>query len=258
MCTDLNFSLDEIAVKKVLNYPNRPTLVFLHDSLGCIELWRDFPEKVAERTECNLIIYDRQGYGQSPPFSYSKRDNNYMELEADILHELLDFWDIDDAILFGHSDGGSIALMAAAKYPESILGIITEGAHIFVEDITISGIKEVIKRYEKTDLKKKLAKYHGDKTDDMFWAWADTWTSDRFKKWNIEDFLPSVTCPSMIIQGNEDQFGSLEQVHTIVNQTSGRSEELVIPETKHTPHKKRPELVLSESAKFIQELVEYS
>ncbi|WP_138429822.1 alpha/beta fold hydrolase [Fodinibius saliphilus] len=250
----LNFSLDEVAVKKIMKYPGRPTLVFLHDSLGCIELWRDFPEKLAKQTKCNLIIYDRQGYGQSPPFSYSNRDKDYMELEADILHKLLRYWEVNDAILFGHSDGGSIALIAAAKYPKNIRGIITEGAHIFVEDITIEGIREAIKMYETTDLKSKLAKYHGDKTEQMFWAWAGTWTSEDFREWNIEKHLPSVTCPSLVIQGSNDEYGSLKQVRGIVDKTNGRSRKLVIPGAKHTPHRTKAELMLEETNRFVKSL----
>ena len=112
-----NLNLEEIHVKRIDEFPNRPTIVYLHDSLGCVELWRDFPEQLGIVTKCNSIIYDRQGYGKSCPFSYSKRNKDYMELEADLLMDLLDHWGIHQPILFGHSDGGSIALIAAGKYP---------------------------------------------------------------------------------------------------------------------------------------------
>lgn len=247
----MKLQLDQIALKKFIFSNNNPTIIFLHDSLGCIELWRDFPEKVGKLTNCNVITYDRQGYGKSCQFSYDKRDNSYLEKEADILNELLDYWEINDAILFGHSDGGSIALITAAKYPNKINGIITEGAHVFVEDITIKGIEEAIEAYKTTDLKSKLEKYHGDKTEDMFWAWTSTWTSDEFKSWNIESFLPAIKCPSLIIQGKEDEFGSLLQVEKIINQTKGESEQLIIEKVKHTPHKEVPELILEEVSKFI-------
>ncbi len=246
---------EEIAFKRTDHFPNRPTIIFLHDSLGCIELWRDFPYQLGQRTGCNILVYDRQGYGASCAFSYAKRDNYYMEAEADLLHELLNFWKIDDAVLFGHSDGGSIALVMAAKYPEKIRAVITEGAHIFVEDVTIKGIEAAIKLYQETDLKIKLEKYHGEKTDAMFWAWADTWTSDTFRNWNIEEFLPKIQCRSLIVQGEADEYGTLKQVERITAQTKGPSEQLVIPGVKHTPHKEVPELILNHVAAFIETLI---
>jgi pimeloyl-ACP methyl ester carboxylesterase len=219
--------------------------------LGCIELWRDFPEKLGELTQCNILIYDRQGYGKSCPFSYSKRDINYMEQEADLLNELLGFWQIDKAILFGHSDGGSIALITAGKYPDKIQGIITEGAHVFVEEVTLNGIEEAIKLYETTDLKTKLEKYHGNKTDEMFWAWASTWTTEVFRKWNIEAFLPKIECSSLIIQGEKDEYGTIKQVEHIITKTKGQSSQLVIPNVRHTPHKEVPELILQKANEYI-------
>jgi len=244
-------NLQQLATKRISNHPGRPTIIFLHDSLGCIELWRDFPEKLGELTQCNVFVYDRQGYGQSGPFTYDERDNYYMELEADILNDLLDFWELDDVILFGHSDGGSIALIAAGKYPERIKGVITEGAHIFVEDVTINGIKEAVELYKTTNLKTKLAKYHGDKTEDMFWAWASTWTTDEFRNWNIEHFLARITCPSLVIQGEDDEYGTLKQVEGIINQTTGNAEKLILSKVKHTPHKESPEVVLMQVSEFI-------
>lgn len=178
-----------------------------------------------------------------------------MEHEADLLSQLLDFWKIDNAILFGHSDGGSIALIMAGKYPKKIRGVITEGAHIFVEDITIKGIEAAIQLYQQTDLKMKLVKYHGEKTDAMFWAWASTWTSNAFQNWNIEKFLPNIQCSSLIIQGEADEYGTLKQVRGIITQTQGPSAELIIANVKHTPHKETPELVLDSASTFIKGLI---
>jgi pimeloyl-ACP methyl ester carboxylesterase len=256
MYKDIRFSVDEIEIERFENYPDRPTIVFLHDSLGCIQLWRDFPQKLGESTNCNVLVYDREGYGKSKSFSNPKRDNFYMEYEADILNELLDKCKIDKAILFGHSDGGSIALIAGAKYPAKILGIITEGAHVFVEEVTLNGIREAIRYYQITDLKAKLEKYHGKKTEDMFWAWAKTWTNVKFRAWNIEFFLPSIKCPALVIQGEDDEFGTLDQVEKIIKQINGKSEELIIPNVKHSPHKEIPELILNKSSEFIKRLLE--
>lgn len=256
MNSDSLFPLEEIAVKRIDGHPDRPTIIFLHDSLGCIDLWRDFPEKLGDLTRCNVLIYDRQGYGKSCPFSYLQRGNDYMELEADLLHALLDLWGIQHPILFGHSDGGSIALIAGGKYPERIHGIITEGAHIFVEDITIEGIRDAVKLYETTDLKSKLEKYHGDKTEEMFWAWASTWTTAEFRSWNIQKFLPSSKCPSLIIQGADDEYGTLRQVEAIVDGVKGYAESWIIPAVKHTPHREVPAAVLEKTARFIAESID--
>jgi pimeloyl-ACP methyl ester carboxylesterase len=247
---------NEIALKRIDKFPGRSTIIFLHDSLGCIKLWRDFPDKLGGLTKCNILVYDRQGYGKSCSFLYSKRDNYYMEQEADLLSELIEYWSIDKAILFGHSDGGSIALITAGKYPERILGIITEGAHIFVEDVTINGIKEAIQLYKTTDLKTKLEKYHSNKTDQMFWAWASTWTASEFKSWNIEKFLPEIQCRSLIIQGEQDEYGTLKQVEHISKKTKGKSIQLVIPNVKHSPHKELPKIILEKSSNFIKLIIE--
>lgn len=249
-----NFPLDQIAFVRFENNPGYPTIVFLHDSLGSIELWRDFPRQLGEITNCSVWVYDRQGYGKSCAMVNPERDNGYVEFEADILNALLDHWKIDNAILFGHSDGGSIALITAAKYPEKITGIVTEGAHIFVEDVTVNGIREAIELYKNPDFKNKLQKYHGDKTDTMFRAWTETWTRDSFRSWNIENFLPQIQCPALIIQGENDEYGTLAQVDGIVSQTSGDAIACIIPGIGHTPHKENPEIVFEQTRGFIKNL----
>lgn len=248
-------NIEGLAIKKIDNNPDKPTIIFLHDSLGCIELWRYFPEKLGKLTGCNVLIYDRQGYGKSKAFSNPKRNNDYMEIEADILEELLEKQNINKAILFGHSDGGSVALIAGAKYPSKILGIITEGAHVFVEVVTLKGINEAIDLYKTTNLKSKLEKYHGDKTEAMFWAWAKTWNTEQFKDWNIEKFLPSIQCPILVIQGENDEYGTLKQVDSIVTKSSGINKKLIIPDTKHTPHKEAEEIVIKNVIDFVNSLI---
>ncbi len=244
-----------LAVHEVHIDETRPTIIFLHDSLGCIELWRDFPAKLGEATNCNVLIYDRLGYGKSSPFANAERDNSYMKKEADVLHLLIEQCGIKNAILFGHSDGGSIALIAAAKYPENIRAVITEGAHIFVDDITLKGISEAEETYRSTNLKERLQKYHGDKTEAMFWAWAKTWLTDTFRSWNIEAFLPNIQCPVLIIQGINDEFGTEAQVDGIINQVTGKAVKLMIPGIGHTPHKEAREEVMKKSADFIAEII---
>ncbi|MDR2281761.1 MAG: alpha/beta hydrolase [Sphingobacterium sp.] len=237
------------------NYRDRPTIVFLHDSLGCVTLWRDFPEQLAAVTNCNVLMYDRLGYGQSDPMPTSKRSNTYLESEADILSQLLQEQGLRDVILFGHSDGASIALIAASKYPRGIKSVIVEAAHIFVEDITLRGICEAMEAYKTTNLPERLAKYHGDKVDTIFKAWTETWTSNDYRDWNIEHLLSRITCPLLFIQGESDEYGTLSQVEKTVRQVGGRSEKYIIPGVGHTPHKEVPDLVSKVVSKFINTLV---
>lgn len=213
------------------------TLVFLHDSLGCTALWRDFPQELARAAGYNAFIYDRRGYGTSSPFSGKVRDKDYMEQEADVLATLLDACSIENPVLFGHSDGGTIALLAAAKYPTKIKAVLTEGAHVFVEDITLDGIEQVLEQFEHTDLPARLARYHGDKTQAVFDAWTQTWLADFYRDWNIENFLPQILCPVYVIQGEADEFGSIRQVQSITGKVSGPAASYMIPNAGHSPHK---------------------
>ncbi|MFA0961568.1 alpha/beta fold hydrolase [Roseivirga sp. BDSF3-8] len=232
----------------------KPTIVFLHDSLGCIRLWRDFPQKLGEVTGCSILVYDRQGYGGSAPFANVERQNDYLEKEADLLRDLLNKCGIHEAILFGHSDGGTIALIAAAKFASTVKAIITEGAHIFVEDLTLKGIRAAVQQYNSTDLRQKLQKYHGDKTEAVFQAWTRIWLKDSFRNWTIENFLPHIQCPSLIIQGKKDEFGTLQQVEGILDNVNGRAEKLIIPDVGHTPHREAEYVVLESALRFINSL----
>ncbi len=250
----ISFPLESLAVERITAYPGRPTLVFLHDSLGCIAVWRDFPRQLGELTRCNVMVYDRQGYGKSGTFTKSIRDNDYLEDEAAILDSLLASYGISDALLFGHSDGGSVALVAAALYPSRIKAVITEGAHVFVEDVTLRGIEEAIVAYQQGDLKARLEPYHGVKTEALFWAWAGTWTSERFRSWSIEPLLPSIICPILVIQGEDDEYGTVAQVTKIGSQTTGPATAWLLPWVKHTPHKEVRELVLLRVSSFIDAL----
>jgi len=233
-----------------------PVLVFLHDSLGCIETWRDFPATLAERVGLDAIIYDRQGYGQSSPFGPQRRTARYLEAEADTLFVLLDILGIEQAVLFGHSDGGSIALIAAATRPTRTRAIVTEGAHVFVEDITLAGIRDARDALASTDLASRLARYHGDKVAGVTSAWIDTWLSPEFRDWNIEAYLPKVVCPALVIQGERDEFGTIAQVDVIAGALGGPTTRLLIPGVGHTPHRDAPAEVLDAAATFITSALE--
>lgn len=230
--------------------PEKPTLVFLHESFGCISHWKGFPQKLGDMSGCNVLVYDRQGYGLSDPFTIEKRQNSYLEEEAVVLNELLTELRVKEAILFGHSDGGSIALIAAAQYPEKIKAVITEGAHVFVEEITLRGIRIAVGAYKESGLRDKLMRYHGDKTDKVFSMWADTWLSEEFGNWNIEHFLPAITCPVLAIQGERDEYGSIEQVESITGKPAGATSRFM-PAAGHTPHREAEEATAQKAADFI-------
>lgn len=233
------------------SFKNKPTIVFLHDSLGSVQLWRDFPAKLSEAVQCNVLVYDRLGYGKSNPMPTHIRPVNYMELEADLLNELLVQLNIDHTILFGHSDGGTIALITAAKYPERVDAVICEAGHIFVEEATLKGVNDAWEAYKTTNLPERLQKYHGDKVEMLFKAWTETWTRDDYRSWNIEYLLKEIICPLLFIQGEADEYGTLDQVEKTVTQVSGIAEKYIIPGIGHTPHKQVPDLVLEKVIEFL-------
>lgn len=230
----------------------RPTIVFLHDSLGCIALWRDFPERLALATQCDALIYDRQGYGESSPFDPAPRTLRYLEDEADRLPVILDACGVTNAILFGHSDGGSISLIAAAKHAAAIRAVITEGAHVFVEDITLDGIRHARELMRTTDLRTRVARYHGAKTDAVISRWIDTWLQPDFHAFNMEHFLPQIHVPTLVLQGVHDEFGSEAQVRAIARGVGGASESELVQGAAHTPHKEAMEETLRRTVAFLR------
>lgn len=234
------------------SFEDRPVIVFLHDSLGSVQLWRDFPARLSEATQCNVLAYDRLGYGKSYPMPTHERPVNYMELEADVLNDLLAEMKIEKAVLFGHSDGGTIALITAAKYPDRVEAVICEAGHIFVEDMTLKGVYDTWKAYKTTNLPERLQKYHGNKVETLFRAWTETWTRDDYRSWNIEYLLKDIICPLLFIQGEADEYGTLDQVEKTVTQVSGKAEKYIIPDVGHTPHKEVPDLVLKKAGEFIR------
>jgi pimeloyl-ACP methyl ester carboxylesterase len=248
----------ETRAKSIEIQPNgttnkNPTLVFLHEGLGCIEKWRNFPEILCIAAGCSGLVYDRKGYGISGNIEGSW-PADYLQTESLIyLPELLKKCNIDDAILIGHSDGGTIALIAAA-YCNTVRGIITEAAHIFVEQITIDGILRAVKAFETSSLKEKLAKYHKENTETIFYRWANRWLSTEFSAWNIQDILPKITCPALILQGMDDEYGTAAQAMGIADRVSGPVDVRLIPDCGHVPHFQANDTVLSEMTRFIKSL----
>ncbi|ALG69574.2 alpha/beta fold hydrolase [Beggiatoa leptomitoformis] len=234
----------------------RPTLVFLHEALGSIRQWRDFPSLLSQATGCPALVYDRFGFGQSDPIPKA-RHIGYLHDEATVyLPDILSACGIQQAILIGHSDGGSIALLFAAHLPDLTVGAITEAAHVFVEEITLAGVKRAKIIYATTDLSKKLARFHGEKTASMFQNWANIWLSPAFAQWNIEDCLPHIVSPLLVIQGENDEYGTRLQVEKIVNQVAGEVSAEIIPNCAHIPHQQASTETLILMTTFINGLLE--
>lgn len=258
---DFDLSLDDHALRlRTLgsDHPaaaRRPTLVLLHDSLGCITVWRDFPGRLAAALGCDALVYDRRGYGRSSSFAPEPRTPRYLEEEADVLARVLDACAVGPAVLFGHSDGGSIALVAAARDPERVRAVVTEGAHVFVEERTLAGIRDAREALRTTDLRDRLRRHHGERTDGVTAAWIDVWLSPGFRDWNIERYLTDVRCPTLVLQGADDEYGTPEQVHAIVRGVAGPARAHLLPGVGHTPHRAASDEVLRITAAFLRERV---
>lgn len=228
-----------------------PTLVFLHEGLGSASAWRDFPHRLADQTGCGALVYSRRGYGSSPAADLP-RPVRYMHDEATVLDELLRHHKVRDAILIGHSDGASIAIIYAGRERSSQLrALILEAPHVFAEPSGIDSIAAMKVNYETTDLRKRLARHHHN-ADNAFRGWNDVWLDPAFRDWNIEEFLPSITVPTLLIQGTNDQYGTWKQIEAIERQIGGPFETLRVPDAGHAPHRDQPELVLATMAAFIR------
>ena len=236
------------------NPPKKPALIFLHEGLGSIAQWRDFPACLSTITGLPSLVYERWGYGNSDTLNIP-RNVHYLHDEAlNSLPDVLKQTNINDAILIGHSDGGSIALIFSAIHGNKVRGVITEAAHVFVEDVTIAGIREAVELYRTTDLKDRLHKFHKNNTDLMFRAWADTWLAPWFRNWNIEEYLSRITSPLLVIQGEDDKYGTSAQVESIVSQVGGPVEGFIVSNCGHVPHHQARESVLNKMARFIRSL----
>jgi pimeloyl-ACP methyl ester carboxylesterase len=230
-----------------------PTLVFLHEGLGSVSMWRDFPEKVVQATGCAVLVYSRYGYGGSDVLN-EPRGVDYMHAEAlEALPELLEKLAIRDPVLVGHSDGGSIALIYAAA--RGAKGLVVLAPHVFVEDISVQGIAEAKTAFETTDLPQKLARHHADAAK-TFWGWNNIWLHPDFREWNIEQYLPRVRCPVLAIQGFDDEYGTMAQLDAIARQVSGPVELLRLSDCRHSPHRDQPGVVLEAMARFVEWLME--
>ena len=236
---------------------DRPLLVFLHEGLGSVSMWRDFPQRLCEAANLRGLVYSRPGYGRSTPRAADEHwAPDFMHRQAhEVLPALLEALGVDTAQdppwLFGHSDGGSIALLHAARWPTRVAGAIVLAPHILVEDLSIASIAQARTAYETTDLRQRLARHHDD-PDSAFRGWNDIWLHPDFRAWNIERELAPITCPLLAVQGLDDEYGTLEQIRGIARRLP-QTQLLELPACGHSPHKDQPAALIEAAARFIEQ-----
>lgn len=227
----------------------RPEIVFLHEGLGSVSHWKDFPARVAAATQCGVTVYSRYGSGQSDLLA-EERGVRYMHEEALYsLPDLLGQLQIENPILVGHSDGASIALIYAGAH-HHVCGLVVLAPHVFVEDLSVFSIAEAKVKFETTNLAEKLGRHHHDAAR-TFWGWNKIWLHPEFRAWNIEEYLPRIKCPILAIQGLDDQYGTMAQVEAIKRQSGGPVEEVRLADCRHSPQRDQPEKTLEAIAKFV-------
>lgn len=244
---DVHYADRPMRIEYALLAPERrdaPLLVFLHEGLGSLAMWRDWPRRVCDAAGCRGLVYSRYGYGRSTvrPLDESRPIDYLHQQAAQALPALFAALGIDarrdKPVLFGHSDGASIALLYAALCPDAVAGIAVAAPHIYVEDITVANIAVALRAYRETTLRDRLARYHDD-VDSTFASWTDTWLDPAFRQWNIEAYLPAITCPVLAMQGVDDEYGTLEQIRGI-RRLAPQTRLLEIQDCGHSPHKDQP------------------
>ncbi|MBI1396179.1 MAG: alpha/beta fold hydrolase [Betaproteobacteria bacterium] len=225
------------------------SIVLLHEGLGSVALWRDFPRRLAATTGRRVLAYSRQGYGRSDPLS-GPRTVDFMHVEAlEVLPRLLDRLGVVAPVLLGHSDGASIALVHAGAGIRPVRGVVVLAPHVFVEDVSLESIRRAKHAFETTDLRARLARYHDD-PDSAFRGWNDIWLDPAFAVWNIEKFLPEIACPVLAVQGTDDEYGTMEQIDRIGRQCRD-ARLLKLERCGHSPHRDRPDTVLEAVREFV-------
>jgi pimeloyl-ACP methyl ester carboxylesterase len=241
-----------------------PTLVFLHDGLGCIDTWRDFPAALAAASGCGALVYSRVGYGGSAA-APAPWPLDFMHREAqEVLPGLLAALGVRDCFLVGHSDGASIALLhagraaaaatvaAAARGAAPVRGLLLEAPHVFVEEISLESIAKVPALYGQAELARRMEQFHGANAAGCLESWVDVWLRPEFRSWNIEAVLPRVRCPVLVLQGEDDPYGTLAQIHAIEGGCGGPVETQVLARCGHTPHHRQREATLATMTAFLR------
>jgi pimeloyl-ACP methyl ester carboxylesterase len=228
-----------------------PTLVLLHEGLGCVGLWNDFPDKLAAATGCGVFVYSRAGYGRSSPVALP-RPLTYMHEEArETLPALLDAVGFARGLLLGHSDGASIAaIYAGSRQDHRVGGLVLVAPHFFTEESGLRSIEEARKAYESGELRQRLARWHKD-VDNAFRGWCDAWLDPGFRRWDITEFLAYIRVPVLVVQGENDQYGTLEQIEAVKRECYCPVEVALLPGARHSPHRDAPEASLAAIADFV-------
>ncbi|MDH5354244.1 MAG: alpha/beta hydrolase [Gammaproteobacteria bacterium] len=225
-------------------------LLLLHEGLGCVDMWKEFPQALAKETGLGVFAYSRRGYGRSDT-GILPRPASYMHDEARLLDELLALIPAKSFILVGHSDGASIASIYAGSHPQyDIDGLVLLAPHFFVEDLSIESIAKVKKLYQESDLRERLRKYHGEQVDNAFLGWNDVWLSGGFRQWDIKEYLPRILVPTLIIQGEDDEYGSEAQVKVAQELIAAPVTVRMFPNCGHSPHSQSKEETLLEINRF--------
>ena len=226
-------------------------LVLLHDSLGCVELWRDFPQRLSQASGRRVVAYDRLGFGRSDPHPGRLR-NDFVQSEArEALPALLGQLGISNFVAFGHSVGGGMAVACASEFQSQCRALITESAQSFVEERTLSGIRVAKQQFEQEGQLERLRRYHGDKAEWVLSAWIDTWLAPQFAQWNLDADLPRVHCPALIIHGADDEFGSVRHPERIAALVQGPTTIEILANCAHVPHREKQDVVMSAVERFL-------
>lgn len=230
-----------------------PTIVLLHEGLGCVGMWRDFPDRLAEATGRGVFVYSRQGYGGSSPCAVP-RPLTYMQEEGrEVLPLVLEAMGFQQGTLFGHSDGASIAAVYAGTHEDPrVENLVLMAPHFFTEKITVASIAEAKTAYETTQLRERLKRYHGDNVDCAFWGWNGAWLDPGFLEWNLEEFLPGIRQPVLALQGEDDQYGTARQVEVVAEKAGGPVELVLLSDCKHAPFKEQTEATLAAVSRFLE------
>jgi pimeloyl-ACP methyl ester carboxylesterase len=232
--------------QRIVINSSAPFLVFLHEGLGSIAMWRDFPERLARAAGLNALLYSRYGYGQSDPLTGPRRPDYLHEEAFQALPELLEKLAIEQPFLFGHSDGASIALLHASRFPAR--GVIALAPHVFVETMAVDGVGVIRRDYETGGLREKLARYH-EHPDSAFYGWNDIWRSPEFRGWNIEAEIEQISCPVLAVQGFEDEYGSMEQLDRMAARIRNM-DAAKLENCRHSPHRDQPQAVIQATCAF--------
>jgi pimeloyl-ACP methyl ester carboxylesterase len=235
----------------------KPALVFLHEGLGSVSLWRDFPNRLARATGCPALVFSRQGYGGSDAAELPRPLTFHRVEGLQVLPKVLDAAGIEDFIIVGHSDGASIAIAYAGGTDEDRLkGLILEAPHVFNEDKNVNAIRALYESWEGSELRRRLMRHHGDNVDGAFLGWARVWLDPEFLHFNMEDCLPHIKVPTLIIQGEQDEYGTSRQYEAISTQLGGPCEVVVLDDCRHSPHRDQEKATLEAMTRFIEKILE--